>query len=159
MTIFYTSDTHFGHANIIRYCERPFASADEMDEALIRNWNAVVSPDDTVWHLGDFAFPRKLGRDRLAEIFAALNGTKHLIQGNHDPDETRRLPWATRGDLRCVEDTILCHYPLTTWAGDTIHFHGHAHGKSPVIPNRFDVGGDCWGFRPVMKEQVLGGQP
>ena len=57
--IFFTADTHFGHANIIKYCHRPFATVEEMDDALVRNWNAVVSPDATVFHLGDFALDSK----------------------------------------------------------------------------------------------------
>ena len=69
--LFFTADTHFGHANIIKYCHRPFATVEEMDEALVRNWNAVVSPDATVFHLGDFALDSK---ERWKELFERLNG-------------------------------------------------------------------------------------
>lgn len=81
MTIFFTSDTHFGHANIIRLSERPFADVDEMNHEIIRRWNAVVSDDDRVWHLGDVA----LGPiQESLEIIRQLNGRIYLVTGNHD---------------------------------------------------------------------------
>lgn len=81
MALFFTSDTHFGHANIINLSNRPFADVQEMNEALVANWNSVVGPDDFVYHLGDVA----LGpiRDSL-EYIRRLNGYKMLIIGNHD---------------------------------------------------------------------------
>jgi calcineurin-like phosphoesterase family protein len=160
MTTFFTADTHFGHANIIRYCARPFMTAEDMDVALVNNWNARVKPTDVVWHLGDFAFPRKLAQGRLADIFASLNGEKHLVRGNHDPAETFELAWASIGDLRKVEGIVLCHYGLEVWDGSfhggTPHFHGHSHGLLPKRPNRFDVGVDCRDYRPVTAEEILG---
>ena len=81
MAVFFTSDTHFGHAAVIRSCERPFASAQEMDEALIARWNAVVAPGDAVYHLGDFCYRS----DREAPYYLdRLHGKIHLIEGNHD---------------------------------------------------------------------------
>ena len=77
----YTSDLHLGHANVIRHCDRPFADADEMDAALINNWNAKVHRNDTVYIVGDFLFRAK----RPAEGYlSSLKGKKHLIIGNHD---------------------------------------------------------------------------
>lgn len=79
--IYYTSDLHLGHANVIRHCDRPFADADEMDAALINNWNAKVHRNDTVYIVGDFLFRAK----RPAEGYlSSLKGKKHLIIGNHD---------------------------------------------------------------------------
>ena len=75
--IWVTSDTHYGHANIIRFCDRPFASSEEMDEALIANFNERVKPGDTVYHLGDFSFAKDPAR-----VFRRLNGTIHLVLGN-----------------------------------------------------------------------------
>lgn len=81
MMHFFTSDTHFSHANIIRFCDRPFKDTEHMDEEIIRRWNSVVSEDDTVWHLGDVALGPivtslpKVGR---------LNGYKILVVGNHE---------------------------------------------------------------------------
>lgn len=78
---FFTSDTHFGHARIIELCDRPFKDINHMDETLINNWNETVSPEDTVYHLGDVA----LGSwDRWDGILSRLNGHKVLVVGNHD---------------------------------------------------------------------------
>ena len=80
MTIWFTSDHHFGHANIIKYCERPFNSVGHMNASMIGSWNGVVASDDTVYYLGDFAMQPHL----VAEILPQLNGKKLLIAGNHD---------------------------------------------------------------------------
>lgn len=81
MTIFYTSDSHFGHENVIRYCARPFKDVDEMNRALIDRWNAKVAETDDVYVLGDFAFRCKTSP---LSIIRNLNGRKHLVIGNHD---------------------------------------------------------------------------
>ena len=90
LCIFFTADLHFGHANVIKFCARPFADVQEMDAALIANWNKRVGDDDDVWILGDFTFKRlEIAKDYLQQ----LQGRKHLIIGNHDyfarkhPDE------------------------------------------------------------------------
>lgn len=80
--IYLIGDTHFYHKNIIRFCNRPYEDVEEMNRALIANWNSVVGHDDIVYHLGDFGF--KASRKWLHGILAALNGTKVLIKGNHD---------------------------------------------------------------------------
>jgi calcineurin-like phosphoesterase family protein len=78
--IWFTSDPHFFHANVIKYCDRPYASVEEMNEALIANWNSVVKPEDTIYCLGDFSLAY-----RPVELFTRrLNGIKVLIPGNHD---------------------------------------------------------------------------
>ena len=79
--IFYTSDLHLGHANIIRHCNRPFASVEDMDEALIGNWNAKVTDGDTVHILGDLMFRNSCPSE---EYLSRLKGKKHLVVGNHD---------------------------------------------------------------------------
>lgn len=81
MKTFVIADPHFGHENIIRYCNRPFESVIEMDKALIDNWNKTVSNDDIVWVLGDFALSSK---DYTKSIIKSLRGRKRLILGNHD---------------------------------------------------------------------------
>ena len=81
MKRFVIADTHFGHENIIKYCNRPFGSVDEMDKTLIANWNSIVSNDDIVWVLGDFALGSK---DYIKSILSSLRGRKKLILGNHD---------------------------------------------------------------------------
>ena len=79
MKTFFIADTHFGDKRIFRYENRPFADVDEMDQQMISRWNAVVSPEDIVYHLGDFG-----GDGRESQILSQLNGTKYLIKGNHD---------------------------------------------------------------------------
>ena len=76
--IFFTSDHHFGHENIIRFCNRPFKDAREMNEVLIQRWNEKVKPRDEVYHLGDFGLTYK---ENLETILNQLNGKKYLIVG------------------------------------------------------------------------------
>jgi len=153
---FFISDTHFGHASLVAKGERRFNDITEMDERIIENWNAVVSDNDLVWHLGDFAVSNDA--DRIAEIFRRLKGRKRLILGNHDYDRpgvikpmVAALSWDEEprdiietvaiGDRRLV----LCHYPLRTWPGHkkgSYHFYGHAHGGLADFGNSRDVGVD-----------------
>lgn len=78
--IFFTSDLHFGHQNILKFCNRPWKTTEEMDEALIKRWNSVVGKDDIVFNLGDFAFAPDR---RWKEVLSRLNGHHYLILGNH----------------------------------------------------------------------------
>lgn len=81
MTTWFTSDTHFGHKNILEYCNRPFRDVTHMNNAIVGMWNELVAPDDTVWHLGDVA----LGKlDESLEAVSRLNGNIFLVPGNHD---------------------------------------------------------------------------
>jgi len=161
MTVFFTSDTHFGHGGALGRFRRPFATVDEMDREMIARWNATVGPDDTVWHLGDFAIRRSA--DRMAEILDALNGTRHLIAGNNDGPETRGLPgWASVGDyaeLTAEDGTglVLCHYAFRTWNGmykGAWNLHGHSHGALKGMTRQVDAGVDVWDFRPVTFAQI-----
>jgi len=157
----FTSDTHFGHARIIELSKRPFKSVSEMDEALIANWNARVNPEDIVWHLGDFAF----GHDpvRLNGLFHRLNGTKHLVIGNHDElnELVLPLPWATTSmiNVQRIEDTLvtMCHYPMRTWPGSrkgSIHLFGHMHLKFKGTSKSLNVGVDVCDFAPVLLKEI-----
>lgn len=97
--VFFTSDCHFDHANIIKYCSRPFESADEMNRQLILNWNKVVQWDDTVFILGDFCFGQKT---RWEKILPQLNGNKYLILGNHD-----KLKYIPENGFEAVERQMM----------------------------------------------------
>ncbi len=163
MATFYTADTHFRHARVIELNGRPFRGFQEMDEALVRRWNDRVSPDDTVWHLGDFAVEADAAR--IDALFARLNGTKHLVVGNHDEghEGILTLPWASVQRLAHVEDAgrpvVLCHYPMTTWheaRHGAVHLFGHMHGKLPGTSSRIDVGVDAWDYAPVTLAEALG---
>lgn len=154
MTTYLTADTHFGHENVIKFCNRPYANAAEMDQALIDNWNAVVRPRDTVYHLGDFAY--RCDHDRMKRIFNRLNGEKHLFTGNHDTTVTEKLGWKSVDKLNIVSidgvRACLCHYPIRNWPGrfrGVMHFFGHSHGGSPDLERSCDVGVDVWGYFPV----------
>lgn len=155
----FTADTHFGHANIIKYCNRPFASAREMDEALIERWNSRVQPNDTVWHLGDFGFYKT--RDELKSVFDRLNGNKYLITGNHDRDRTKSLFWEQVVPLQELQfgstTLVLCHYGMRVWNKShhgALHFYGHNHGTLHGDSQSTDVGVDCWDYYPVNLEMV-----
>ncbi len=86
--IWFTSDCHFSHANVIKYDKRPFTSAQEMDETLIANWNAKVKANDIVFYLGDLSFDRDFGRTQA--IAKQLKGKIHFILGNHDDERVIR---------------------------------------------------------------------
>lgn len=145
MNIFFTSDTHFGHKNIIDYCKRPYASVEEMDAALEKNWNETVKPNDKVYHLGDFAFHNY-------EIIDRLNGHIILIPGNHDHERgdkvKSRVAQVTEEVHYLKIDPehrfVLCHYPFESWRREyRFHLHGHTHGTAGVKHNRLDVGVDA----------------
>ena len=158
--IWFTADTHFGHTRIIEYTNRPFANADEMDEAMITNWNAAVKPDDTVYHLGDFCFR---GKERAKEILDTLHGNISLILGNHDRKWVGKMEgWADVSQYKEIvinnKKVVLFHYPIESWRSKYhkgIHLHGHCHGNlSNKIKGRLDVGVDCFEFTPVEYEQI-----
>jgi len=166
--IFFTADLHFGHENIIRLCNRPFANAEAMDAALIRNWNATVSPRDEVYILGDFTMRPAA---QAHEYLVALNGRKYFICGNHDKFLKSFGPYER--DLEWVKDYhrlvyegrrfILFHYPIAEWDcffRGAIHLYGHVHNSATSaarLPDglAFNVGVDCHDFRPVSAEQIL----
>ena len=171
MTIFFTSDTHFGHANIIKFCSRPFKDASHMNQMLINNWNSVVKAEDTVYHLGDFGF----AHPRVIEgIIRQLNGTKFLIFGNHDKtikanrDLQELFGWCKDYHELYVPDlrvkggrqlAVLHHYAGLVW--NKSHYgswmlHGHSHGtlKYPYVGRIMDVGVDPLAYHPISYEQV-----
>jgi calcineurin-like phosphoesterase family protein len=166
--IWFTADTHFGHDNIIRSCNRPFASVEEQDETLIQNWNSRVCKTDHVYHLGDFAFRNAKG----VNIYARrLNGKIHIIQGNHDKQFSPEF-FTILGHYHVLKGHIygkgpddpqlivLCHYPFSSWASayhGSWHLFGHVHGRSAPYDKdslRMDVGVDCNNFAPISYEEV-----
>lgn len=135
MNIFYISDLHFGHFNIMRFDNRPFKSVEEMDKTLIENWNSVVNKEDTVYILGDFCW---LTEDEWVKILKQLNGNKVLIRGNHDlknMSQQLRNMFQDVKDYKEVKDNgkrvLLSHYPMPFYRGaynsDIIHLYGHIH--------------------------------
>jgi calcineurin-like phosphoesterase family protein len=160
MTLFFTSDQHFGHGGARALFRRPFATTAEMDAAMAARWNEVVHPDDEVWHLGDFAVRQPAAR--MAELLDTLAGTKHLIAGNNDGPATASLSgWASVQAYAELEADgawlILCHYPLRSWnrmSRGALNLHGHSHGRLAPLPRQVDVGVDLWDFRPVSLAEI-----
>jgi calcineurin-like phosphoesterase family protein len=155
--IWVTSDTHFGHRNIIKYCNRPFETSEEMNETMIQRWNESISPDDLVFHLGDFSCG--ISTELNSEIFSRLNGQKVLIVGNHDKKKTLDLEWVEIQDCATIEvggnTFFMSHRPIDPIdiekIGDEIDLflHGHCHGTNTKTHRKLlDVGVDSFSFRP-----------
>jgi calcineurin-like phosphoesterase family protein len=161
MAVFFTSDTHFGDARRLRIDQRPFADLAEHDASLIARWNAVVGPDDEVYHLGDFA--RVDDAAAVSRWLRALNGRKHLILGNNDSAAVTQNPaWASVSAYAEImldgHLLILCHYPFRTWHNSSkgaIDLHGHSHGKLKELPRQYDVGVDVFDYRPARLAEIL----
>lgn len=159
--MWFVSDMHFGHTNIISYCGRPYHSVEEMNEALVKNWNKAVDKHDTVYHLGDWAF-------NDYHHISRLNGDIYSIPGNHDHEHDKKiLPFLPNGFcdevvyLKVSKEAryVLCHYPFASWRREyRFHLHGHTHGTAlPDKPRfRLDVGIDATKlYRPMHHEEVL----
>lgn len=154
--IFFTSDTHFGHKNIIEYCSRPYpGGVEEMNEDLIKRWNEVVSRRSIIYHLGDFAF---LGSTKYRELASRLNGRKILILGNHDIKFPKEV-WEEINYQKILKidgiSLILNHFPFKSWSGG-IQLHGHIHSKENLVSNQLDVGVDGHDYRPWSWEEIKG---
>lgn len=172
--VWFTSDTHFGHAKIIEYCDRPFANVQEMNEKLVENWNAVVGPDDYVFHLGDIAFG---GDDTWETWIPKLNGKICLILGNHDmkniKDKYLDMFYWVGNQLQIICDGMhiyLNHFPFATYGGinkdkPVWQLYGHLHtkdgkcGETPEVMSAlrettYDVGVDNNNYRPISFKEV-----
>lgn len=160
--IFFTSDSHYSHARIIEYCNRPFANVKEMDEALIANWNSRVKPTDDVYHLGDFSFGTTA---QAAAILKQLNGNKFFIFGNHDKairdEAAAHFKWLrSYHELKDGGRTVvLCHYAMRVWNKShhgSYQLYGHSHGKLESTPwgKSMDVGVDPNNFFPISLDEV-----
>lgn len=171
---FFSSDHHFGHANVIKYADRPFKDVSEMDSQMIERHNSVVSKSDIVYFVGDFAFYSD--PEKIIKILNKMNGEKHFIAGNHDrglfKDENiikcfqtfSRAPikeiYVPDASVRGGKQSItLCHYAMRVWNKShhgAFHLYGHSHGSLPEDPNSlsFDIGVDAWNYYPVSYEEV-----
>lgn len=132
--IYYISDMHFGHENVLTFDRRPFQSVEEMAETIVSRWNARITNEDTVYVLGD-AFWK--GEAQSMEIFRRLNGHKHLICGNHDriKGNLGRL-WESISPYAEVNDgnriVVLCHYPILFYRSQhygAVMLYGHVHNS------------------------------
>lgn len=152
MTIWFTSDLHFGHSNILKYCAntRPWSTTDEMDEALVNDWNKCVGDNDTVYFVGDMSFHKT---SRTGEILEALKGNIVLIEGNHDKNLVKYIKRFK--SVHQILDTkiegqsvVMCHFPLLQWNKmhhGAYHLYGHVHGEllHEMRGKSMDVGWDA----------------
>jgi len=164
--IYFTADLHLFHNNIIKYCNRPFKTVSEMNDAIIDNWNNIVkNKSDIVYILGDLSFAHPQFTE---EALNKLTGRKILIKGNHDRN---CISLAHR--FICIENyfeinhcgipIIMFHYPLETWNKShrgSIHLHGHTHNLVDLFhptykKNRFNVGVDVNNFKPLSLDQIM----
>ena len=171
---FFTADTHFGHANIIKYCKRPFTCIEEHDEILIDNWNKTVGTNDIVYHAGDFGFFYNK-YDRAKEVIRSLNGTIVFIPGNHDSYELQQaikidcIREKGIHEIKIQDDEMdggaqritICHYPMLAWNQSHRgawqcfgHIHQSAKYQYLLSPNQLNVGVDCHEYRPISYDEV-----
>ena len=173
---YFTSDTHFNHAAIIKYCKRPFVSIEENDAELIRRWNEKIPEDGIVFHLGDVGFGKT---KRIDSILEQLHGKIYLVIGNHDwRHVVRNHLWRFEDMTQQINmkigkrNIILNHYPMLAFAGAwrgedaTYQLFGHVH-TSPyfdegldqqrlkvLFASQYDVGVDNNDFTPVSWKEV-----
>jgi calcineurin-like phosphoesterase family protein len=179
MTTWFTSDHHFGHANIIKYQSRPFGSTDEMNKSMQEAWNRVVHPDDTVYYIGDFAIKPAL----VANLLPRLNGQKILIAGNHDrchqklgkPDKW--LKYYMDSGFSSIhteivleiagEEVLLHHFPYRVNTQPMQKYtmqrpldkggwliHGHVHGLWKISGKQINVSVENWNYEPVSLDTI-----
>lgn len=174
--IYFISDTHFNHENIIKYCNRPYKNKNEMNEDIIKKWNEVVNKEDTVYHLGDFALGTK---EEFKEIADRLNGKIVLIKGNHDYKTQiyEELGFLVLKNVPIKfekEKLLLSHKPLADAEipNGYINIHGHIHNNPlhKINPSTIEaeypehlyyeklhinVSVDVIDFKPISLEEVL----
>lgn len=173
--IFFTSDTHFWHENILKFCNRPFSSVEEMNDTIIDNWNKLVGENDIVFHLGDFCF---CGSDKFEKIIEKLNGHIYLILGNHDWKTIRNHYFSKfKGIYQQLSIKVdgrkiyLNHFPFLCYDGSYKNnpvwaLSGHIHickirntGKdfermNYLFPTQYDVGVDFNDYTPISFKEV-----
>lgn len=160
MKTYITSDLHFGHANIMKFCPVTRArfnnDVEYMNEAMVKEWNEIVEPEDTVYILGDVAF---MPATKAVNILRRLNGRKILIEGNHDRKALKDPMFQ-----KCFAEVhkyldivyngtkvIMSHYPFLEWDQmhrGSVHFYGHVHGNTTGQEHYrcLDVGMDATGW-------------
>ncbi len=165
--VFFSADTHFYHKNILRFCDRPFTSVEEMNKTLIESWNNTVKPADHVWFLGDLTMDKRKVQPSLDK----LNGQIHFIFGNHDGgsrsiiQKHSNVVWA--GDLKTLKvngvSITLCHYAMRVWNKSHFgakHLYGHSHGTLEPQKGSLDVGVDSaydllGEYKPFSLDEVI----
>ena len=164
--IYFTSDLHAFHKNIIQYDQLSFKDLKKYREYIIKVWNETISSEDEIYILGDVAVGGTNGQ--ILEFLSRLNGKKYLIQGNHDHrtimkckylrDQFEWIHWHWTFDYN-KQRFHLYHCPIESWFNMTsmksIHLHGHSHGKSRQIPRRMDVGFKACSFKIYSIDEII----
>jgi len=174
VAVFFTADLHFGHSEIISFCDRPFEDVAEMNRTLVSNWNSRVSNDDHVYIVGDLFYGGRGApgqKDAIATV-SKLNGVLHLVAGNHDIPYLKNTSYhylfADVDQLRYLshegEDIFLCHYPLAEWSGyyrGSWHIYGHIHNQKNTayqhmrnLENALNAGVDICRYMPVTFQEL-----
>jgi calcineurin-like phosphoesterase family protein len=172
--IFFTSDEHYGHFNILKFTSRPFISLQDMKEKLINNHNSIVGKNDEVFHLGDM-FWKSCSLRECLDIRYALNGKHYFVYGNHDERIASNkvlqdsFVWckdAYNLQVQGLGNIYLHHYACRVWPGshrNSFHLYGHSHGNLPEAtpqgtadesPLSFDCGVDAQNYFPISLEYV-----
>ena len=153
--LFFTSDTHFGCRKTLEMSRRPFATVEEMDNAMIERWNMIVKEDDVVYHLGDFGDYRRV---------SDLNGRVRLLLGNNDRNKTEHFDgfeqvYHEKNRFKQIDSVDLfvqmAHEPLNLVKSEAFDLFGHIHKLRMVRRNGLNVGMDCHNFAPLPIEEVL----
>lgn len=152
MKTWFTADMHFGHKNIIKYCDRPFKDVNHMNAELIKRWNEVVSANDQIIHVGDFASSyEKVDIDRILD---QLNGNIVFVRGNHDDNLKIRVEELVfrLGKKACH----VVHNPIDALLDYNLVGHIHKQWRSKIIDGKklVNVGVDVWDFRPVSLAKI-----
>lgn len=160
--IYVTSDTHFNHKNIIEYCNRPYATVEEMNESIINNWNSTVGEDDTVFFLGDFCLGN---RENLIELGHRLNGHKILVMGNHDrvtatafkdagfEDVFKKAPIIRFDEFDIT--IIFSHAPKFGADLTYPNIHGHVHDKATNDAMHYCACLEVNDYKPVLLDDIV----
>lgn len=149
----FTSDEHYDHQNIIKYCKRPFADIEEMNKEIINRHNEVIHNKDIIIHAGDTCWHKTF---LLKGHLAKLNGTNIFLKGSHDKQLSTTHPYIWE---KMIEDKyiVVCHYAMRTWPRshyNSWQLFGHSHGRLDPIGKQYDVGVDNNNFYPVSFEQL-----
>ncbi len=158
MNYFFTADEHYGHANIIKYCERPFSNVNEMDEEIIKRHNEVVADGDIVIHAGDFTLS-----DDADKYIRRLRGIHSFLRGSHDYWLNEVTNHYLYEPCEIWEKTIngiyvvVCHYAMRVWTKshyNSWQLYGHSHGRLKGIGKQMDIGVDTHDFYPYSFEEI-----
>ncbi len=162
---FFTADQHYGHKNIIEYCNRPFKDENEMDEEQIAKHNEVVGKNDTVINAGDFcwlkAYKSNTFHDARSYI-SRLNGHQIFLRGDHDKWMSARAShfhdiWSNMMDKKNDEFLVVCHYAMHTWARshyNSWHLYAHSHKDLNLPGKRHCISVENTNYYPLSFDQI-----